>query len=189
MRIHTYEKVWLALSLLLIVGFISTVAYGAVGAGVTMVGDQGETVAPDDLDDSERFSEPRVVRTNDGVEAYVVAQQFVFQPGEIVLPANSRVTLYITSADVIHGFEVVGTNLNTMVIPGQIAELTFDTGEPAEYGVVCHEYCGSGHHDMEALLRVVPQDEFQPADDRTTGNASDVSIRDEPPARGSEVND
>ena len=181
MRIHTYEKVWLAISLLLIVGFISSIAYGAVGAGIQMVGDEGGTVDPDTLGESE-FSEPRVVETDDGVEAYVVAQQFIFRPGELVLPANSRVTLYITSPDVVHGFNVVGTNINTMVIPGQVAELTFETGDPQTYGVVCHEYCGSGHHDMEGLLRVVPRSEFQPDVDRTatTGNAS--AVRDAPRA-------
>lgn len=166
MRIHTYEKVWLGISLLLIVGFISTIAYGAVGAGVQMVGDSGGSVDPESLDES-RFGEPGVVQTDDSVEAYVVARQFLFEPGELVLPANSRVTLYVTSADVVHGLNVVGTNLNTMVIPGQVAELTFETGDPAEYGIVCHEYCGSGHHGMEGLLRVVPQSDFQPDVDRT----------------------
>ena len=36
MHIHNYEKLWLGLGLLLIVGFIATITYGAVGAGVTM---------------------------------------------------------------------------------------------------------------------------------------------------------
>jgi cytochrome c oxidase subunit 2 len=48
-----------------------------------------------------------------------------------------------------------------MVIPGQVAEITVEVGGPTEHGIVCHEYCGSGHHDMEGLLRVVPQEEFE----------------------------
>jgi cytochrome c oxidase subunit 2 len=70
------------------------------------------------------------------------------------------VTFYITSADVVHGFNLVGTNVNSMAIPGQVAELTVQFDEPKEYGIVCHEYCGAAHHDMAGVLRVVPESEF-----------------------------
>ena len=70
-------------------------------------------------------------------------------------------TFYITSPDVIHGFEIVGTNANTMVIPGQVAELTVNFNEAGEYGVLCHEYCGSGHHTMEGSVVVQPPDEYE----------------------------
>jgi cytochrome c oxidase subunit 2 len=162
MNIHTYEKAWLAASLVLIVGFIATVTYGAVGAGVAMVDDSGGTIDANAVSDDERFADPRVERVGDGeYEAYVVAQQFIFRPNPIRVPADSRVTFYITSPDVIHGFEVVGTNVNTMVIPGQVATITVEFDEPAEYGVLCNEYCGSGHHDMEGKLIVVPEDEYE----------------------------
>ncbi len=38
--------------------------------------------------------------------------------------------------------------------------MTVEFDEPGEYGVVCNEYCGSGHHDMEGELIVHPEDEF-----------------------------
>jgi cytochrome c oxidase subunit 2 len=165
-HIHQYEKLWLALSLLLIVGFVATVTYGAVGApAISMVGDGGETVNPNSLDDHPEFSDPGVERVGDNEYAvYVVARQFMFQPDPIVVPANSTVTFYVTSADVVHGFSVVGTNANTMVIPGEVAELTVEVDEPRKYGVICHEYCGSAHHGMEGLLRVVPEDEYEGGD-------------------------
>ena len=51
MEVHRFEKIWIAVSLLLIVGFIVTITYGAVGAGVAMVDDSGGTVDPTALSD------------------------------------------------------------------------------------------------------------------------------------------
>jgi cytochrome c oxidase subunit 2 len=160
--IHRYEKLWLAAALALIVVFIATVTYGAVGVGIEMVSASGGTIAADSLSDDDRFADPRVERIGENeYEAYVIAQQFLFRPSEIRVPANSRVTFYVTSPDVIHGFEVVGTNLNTMVIPGQVTEVTVEFDEPASYGIVCSEYCGAAHHTMYASLEVVPQSEWE----------------------------
>lgn len=164
MEIHAYEKFWLAASLLLIVGFIATVSYGAVGAGVEMVGDRGGTVDSQSLSDHPKFGDPGVYKTGPNeYDVYVIARQFMFQPGTgepIEVPAHSTVTFHVTSSDVIHGFEIVGTNANTMVIPGQVSTFTVETEGPQEYGILCNEYCGSGHHVMEGKMKVVPKDEF-----------------------------
>ncbi|WP_049988039.1 cytochrome c oxidase subunit II [Halobellus rufus] len=164
MEIHKYEKVWLAGALLLIVGLIATVSYGAVGAGIEMVGDEGGQVDPASLDEHPKFGEPGTYQTGeDEYDVYVIAQQFSFEPGTsepIRVPADSTVTLHVTSADVIHGFEVVGTNANTMAVPGQVATITIEVDEPGEYGLLCNEYCGSAHHAMEGSLEVVPQSEW-----------------------------
>jgi cytochrome c oxidase subunit 2 len=168
MEIHRFEKLWLAASLVLIVAFIGTITYGAVGPGVAMVSDSGGTVDPANPTASENFRAPGVYETSGGeYEVYVIARQFAFEPGTtnaIEVPADSTVTFYVTSADVQHGFNVVGTNINTMVIPGQVAQFTVQFDEPREYGIVCHEYCGSGHHTMAANLTVVPQSEFDGGD-------------------------
>ncbi len=162
MHIHRYEKLWLVVSLLLIVGLIATVTYGAVGAGVAMISDEEDTVDPNALSEDDRFAEPRVEHVGENeYEAYVVAQAFIFRPDPIEIPEGSTVTFYITSPDVIHGFQLAGTNVNTMVIPGEVAKLTVEFDEPGEYGVVCNEFCGSGHHDMEGLLIVHPEDEYE----------------------------
>lgn len=161
MHVHTYEKLWLFAALLLIVGFIATITYGSVGIGIAMISDSQETVDPGALDTDERFAEPRVEHVGGNeYEAYVVAQQFLFQPDPIEVPTNSEVTFYVTSRDVIHGFQIVGTNVNTMVIPGEVAEMTVQFDEPGEYGILCNEYCGGGHHDMEASIVVHPEGEF-----------------------------
>ena len=166
MEIHRFEAVWTAVSLLLIVGWIATVTYGAVGPpGIQMVDDRGGTVAdPQNPTDSPNFRAPGVYETGPNEYAvYVVVRQFLFEPGTtepIRVPAGSEVTWYLTSPDVIHGFEVVGTNVNAMVIPGQVTKITVEFDRPREYGLVCNEYCGAGHHTMEGRIVVVPPDEF-----------------------------
>jgi cytochrome c oxidase subunit 2 len=166
MHVHNYEKLWLGLSLLLIVGFIGTVTYGAVGAGVDMV-DNGETLDPTKLSEHPDFGEPGVEKVGPNeYEVHVVARQFFFQPGTnepITVPADSTVTFHITSGDVIHGFSVTGTNANTMAVPGEVATITVNVDDPKTYGLVCHEYCGAAHHDMAGTLEVVPEDEYSGA--------------------------
>ena len=162
MHVHKYEKLWLALSIVLILAFIATVTYGAVGAGVSMVADDEEPVNPDTLGDHPQFGEPGVQQVGENeYEVYVIAEQFEFRPDPIVVPEHSTVTFYVTSPDVIHGFGVVGTNANTMVIPGEVAKITVETDEPREFGIVCNEYCGAAHHAMEGKLVVVPEEEFE----------------------------
>ncbi len=161
MNIHKYEKLWLVAALLLIVGFIITITYGSVGLGIAMIDDSEDTIEPGELSEDERFADPRVEQVGENeYEAYVVAQTFIFQPDPIEVPENSEVTFYVTSPDVIHSFSVVGTNLNTMVIPGEVSTMTAEFDEPEEYGIICNEYCGTGHHNMEGQLHVVPEDEF-----------------------------
>lgn len=172
MKIHTYEKFWLAASMLLIVGFILTVTYGSVGLGIAMINDSEETIDPGTVTDHDKFGpafsgEQAVYQTGeDEYDVYIVAMQFIFRPGEIEVPADSTVTFHLTSADVIHSFSVVGTNANTMVIPGEISTMTVETEEPGEYGFICSEYCGDAHHDMEGKLIVTPEDEFEMEDDQ-----------------------
>jgi cytochrome c oxidase subunit 2 len=169
MEIHPYEKAWLGVSMLLIVAWIGTIVFGAVGLGIQMVDDSGGTVDPaliadGDYDAVENFEEPGVRTTDDGVEVYVVSAKFAFQPGTsepIEVPADRPVTFHVTSSDVTHGFEIPGTNVNTMVIPGQVAELTVEFDEARQYGIVCNEYCGAGHHGMEGSIRVVQPSEFE----------------------------
>jgi cytochrome c oxidase subunit 2 len=172
MEIHRFEKIWLAAALALIIGFIATVTYGAVGAGVEMVSDEGGTIDVDALADDRTGYDPPGDTWNppggewvpgqegDHYRVYVLAQQFNFNPDPIRVPADTNVTFYVTSPDVMHGFEVVGTNANTMVIPGQVSKITVRFDEAGDYGIICNEYCGAAHHDMAVNMTVAPEEEF-----------------------------
>jgi cytochrome c oxidase subunit 2 len=60
----------------------------------------------------------------------------------------------MTSADVTHGFLIAGTNANTMVVPGYISQFTTVFDRPGDFLLVCHEFCGNGHHAMHGRVIV-----------------------------------
>lgn len=166
MNIHRYEKLWILASMVLIIFFIGSITYGAVGAGVTMIDDREDTIDPDALNEHEDFGDPGVHEVGENeYEVYVQAYHPSFIPNTIVVPENSTVTFKVTSGDVIHSFSIVGTNANTMVIPGEISSMTVEFDETGEYGIVCNEYCGEFHHLMEGEVIVVPEDDFELEDD------------------------
>lgn len=165
MHIHKFEQFWIKLSFVLIAFFIATVVYGFVAMDLKVIGDHA-TVDPQNLEETP-FGNPgvrQVIRNGQTeYEVYVQTIQFAFNPGTaqpIEVPVDTKVTFYVTSPDVLHGFDVAGTNLNTMSIPGQVAKFTTIFPEVREYGIVCNEYCGPAHHVMEGKIKVVPKSEF-----------------------------
>jgi cytochrome c oxidase subunit 2 len=87
-------------------------------------------------------------------KAYVLAQTWQFLPREMTIPAGAKVTFYVTSKDVQHGFKLQDTNLNVQVIPGQVSKLAITIDEPGSYDFICTEYCGTGHAAMFGTLIV-----------------------------------
>ena len=96
----------------------------------------------------------------DGVTARLIAQQFSFVPNCVKVPAGTPVKFRITSADVVHGFILVDTNVNTMVVPGFVSEVRTSFATPGDYRMPCDEFCGLGHQGMWARVVVVPLDQF-----------------------------
>jgi cytochrome c oxidase subunit II len=90
----------------------------------------------------------------------VVAEQYTFVPQCIVVPAKTRVAFRVTSPDVVHGFLITGTNVNSMVVPGFVSEVRTQFEKPGEHLMPCHEYCSVGHAAMWARVKVVDPVEF-----------------------------
>ena len=90
----------------------------------------------------------------------LIALQYDFVPRCLVVPAQVPVRFRLTSDDVIHGFLLPNTNINTMVVPGFVAEVRTRFSRTGDYLMPCHEYCGLGHQAMWARVRVVPWDQF-----------------------------
>jgi cytochrome c oxidase subunit 2 len=154
MNVEFYEKIWMWAAAVLLVLFLGTILMTAVSDAIYPPSHM-ETVNPAALGDSPEFSNPAVsVRPDGSVVVAIVAQLFSFNPNPIEVPANRPVTFRLTSADVIHGFEVVGTNANAMIIPGYVSQFTITFTKPGEYIVGCNEYCGLLHHSMVGKLIV-----------------------------------
>ena len=72
----------------------------------------------------------------------------------IYIPVGSEVDFYLSSKDVVHGFNIAEKNINMMAIYGNINKTTVTFDEPGVYEIVCHEYCGVGHQNMKAQVIV-----------------------------------
>ena len=90
----------------------------------------------------------------------LIGQQYDFVPHCVRVPAQTPVKFRLTSADVIHGFLLPDTNVNTMVVPGFVAEVRTSFARPGSYYMACNEFCGLGHHGMWTRVIVVPPDRF-----------------------------
>ena len=153
MKVDLYEKIWMWLAAGLIAAFLGAIVFAA-GSQAMRPPSHVETIDPATVYDAPGFSDPGLVEEADGrLVVSIVAQVFIFDPDEIEVPARRPITFRITSTDVIHGFDIVGTNANAMVIPGYVTEFTISF-EPGEYLIACHEYCGLLHHDMQGMLIV-----------------------------------
>jgi cytochrome c oxidase subunit 2 len=93
--------------------------------------------------------------------ADIIALMFTWLPMEFSVPAETPVTFHLTSIDVTHGFEIVRTNGQSMVVPGYISQFTTQFNQPGEYLIACNEYCGIGHQGMMAKMQVVPKTEWK----------------------------
>ena len=90
----------------------------------------------------------------------LIAEQYDFVPHCVAVPAGTPVKFRLTSADVVHGFLLPETNVNTMVVPGFVAEVRTSFAAPGNYEMPCHEFCGLGHHAMWTRVQVLPKDRF-----------------------------
>ena len=154
MNVEFYERIWMWAAVVLLVLFVGTILVTATGEAIRPPSHM-ETIDPAALADSPEFSSPaETVRPDGSVVVSVVAQMFSFSPNPIEVPANRPVTFRLTSADVDHGFEIVGTNANAMVLPGYVSQFTMTFTKPGEYTIGCNEYCGLLHHNMTGTLVV-----------------------------------
>jgi cytochrome c oxidase subunit II len=133
-----------------------------------------ETVDASRLQVAGEFMESNLgtaVQPDGSVIVRLIAQQYSFVPNCIVVPANTRVVFRATSPDVLHGFLIMDTNVNSMVMPGFIAVVSTRFDQPGDHLMPCHEYCSVGHQGMWARVKVVDRLEFA----RTYGNQQRAS--------------
>ena len=122
-----------------------------------------ETVDPTTLHLAGEFAESNLgtaVEPDGSVTVRLIAEQYAFVPDCAKVPVDTPVKFRLTSTDVIHGFLLPATNVNTMVMPGFVAEVRTRFSRPGVYNMPCHEFCGDGHHGMWARVNVLPREQF-----------------------------
>jgi cytochrome c oxidase subunit 2 len=95
------------------------------------------------------FKEGKVIQKGEKeYEVHLLSKMWVFEPTRIEIPAGSKVTIYTTSIDVLHGFHIEGKAVNLMAIPGAVNKMEVVFNKPGTYKIICNEYCGIGHSAM-----------------------------------------
>ena len=155
MNVDLYERIWMWMAGAIVVLFLTFVGVSTFAQGIRPPS-HVETIDPTKV-----FQDPRFSRIGtptelpDGtIEVQVAAIMFAYVPNEIRVPPGRRIRFRMTSADVTHGFMIAGTNANTMVVPGYISQFTTVFDKPGDYLLVCHEFCGNGHHAMHGRVIV-----------------------------------
>ena len=156
------EQRWASLMILVVVLFIGL----AAGAGIhyaVMPQARVETVDPTTAPIAGEFVESNlgsVVEPDGSVTVRALGQRYSFTPSCIVVPTNTPLTIRATSADVIHGILIEGTNVNTMLVPGYISVITAQFATPGEHLMPCQEFCSIGHEGMWGKVKVIDKPSF-----------------------------
>ena len=179
MHVERYEQMWIGVSAVFLAALVGVIAYTTFGMGVHLQGTTSAAMAAEtampamtgqEQDagahsgmmpaahvkvDEPPFDQPGLRRVGENkYEAVLAVKAWQFTPAQLEVPAGATVTFLLTSGDVIHGFRMPGTLLNTMIVPGQLSRVTYTFHRPGVYTFFCHEYCGVGHQAMSGTLTV-----------------------------------
>jgi cytochrome c oxidase subunit II len=90
---------------------------------------------------------------------------------EVRIPVGRRVTLRLTSDDVIHSFWVPGLYGKMDLIPGRVNAIPLEAAAPGIWRGQCAEFCGIQHAMMAFVVVAQPQAEFDGWAARQRGTA------------------
>lgn len=140
------EKIILTITGCIIAIFIFSILYAK---------DKYKSDLPECIPYDKAYENPKINKIDDSTyQVFAVAQMWMFQPSEIYIPVGSEVDFFVTSKDVVHGFNIAEKNVNMMAIYGNINKTTVKFEKPGIYKITCHEYCGAGHQNMQAEVIV-----------------------------------
>lgn len=146
MTVDKSEKRVLAITLALIGLFVFSLLYAK---------NKYRSDLPECLPYDKAYTEPKITQLDPHTyQVFAVASMWQFEPAEIYIPVGSEVDFYLTSKDVVHGFNISDKNINMMAVFGAINKTTVKFDKPGVYDIVCHEYCGVGHQNMRAQVIV-----------------------------------
>lgn len=86
----------------------------------------------------------------------LTAERFDFWPSRIRAEAGTTLEISIESEDTLHGFRIVGTDVNVAVPKrgkGPVV-VTFRPEKPGTYTFECSRMCGAGHNFMRGEIIV-----------------------------------
>lgn len=152
-----HERIWIfcvvTMLALLAIGtmFYAVYDYGVVTKGTSF---HADPTAPAR---EAAFRDGRVIRTGpNAYSVYMVGHLWMWSPSPIHVKQGAAITFYVTSTDVLHGFEVQGTTINLTAVPGIVGAVTYSFSHPGTYHIICNEFCGIEHQAMIGRIIVDP---------------------------------
>ncbi len=178
---HRGEKIWVGIAFAWCLVLFAMMPFWHLKGGQNPTGIRHK-VEPEDFRarTNEFIAEYEVGRENGfpvvepppGSDVYLMGMMWQWTP-VLRLQAGAEYTLHLSSVDVNHGFNLYPHNINFQVVPGYDYALRITPTEAGEFGIVCNEFCGVGHHMMVGRIIVVDGSEASAdAETRGTGSAS-----------------
>lgn len=81
--------------------------------------------------------------------------RFGYEPSVIEVKLGEPVRLILTTSDVAHGFYVRELGIDETISPNKETIFEFTPSKLGEFDVSCDIYCGDGHSDMKAKIKVI----------------------------------
>jgi cytochrome c oxidase subunit 2 len=156
------ERRWATLSIVIVGLLVGMAAFIGIHQA-TMPQGRVETADPNKLHLAGEFVESNLgsaVEADGSVTVRAIGQQYSFTPQCVVVPSETPITIRATSADVVHGLLIEGTNINTMLVPGYVSALPIRFKAAGEHVMPCQEFCGIGHQGMWGKVKVVDKTAF-----------------------------
>jgi len=160
--LHKMEIVWITIAFLWGLVMFFTMVYWHIN-GTQNLSNEAYRVIPENYGEKvEAFAEQYkvreeadipVVKPPAGGDAYLLARLWEWWP-ILELEKGKTYRLHMSSMDWQHGFSLQPANINIQVHPNYEMVLTITPDKAGEYGIVCNEFCGVGHHQMLGKIYV-----------------------------------
>lgn len=102
----------------------------------------------------EGSEEVPVVHPPAGSDVYFLGQLWSWYP-ILELEKDQSYRFHISSMDYMHGLSILPENINIQLHPDYELVFTVTPTSSGEFGVICNEFCGIGHHAMSSKMYVV----------------------------------
>jgi cytochrome c oxidase subunit 2 len=155
MHIHKLEKVWLTIGIVMLFVFLGVLGVSAFAMGAKPPSAHHHQIDPAKVSETAPFDKPGLHSIgNNAYEAVMTAFTFGYAPDKMEVPVGATINFVVTSQDVVHGFAIPGTNVNMMIVPGEVSHVSHTFTKPGEYLILCNEYCGGAHEYMKTTIIV-----------------------------------
>lgn len=161
-RSERVERQWAAVGIVILVVLVGVAVFAGLHQAA-LPQSRLETVDPRRLHLGGEFIESNLgsaVEPDGSVTVRAIGQEYSFTPSCILVPNDTPITFRVTSADVVHGFLIDGTDINLMLVPGYISSLNARFSTLGERHMPCHEFCGPGHEGMWGRIEVIDKAAF-----------------------------